>query len=179
MRAWAGDPQKVPEHSRPVGTPDIRHPGFILRADWAKVIKNYINTSISMVSGIVHSYFFRFRLHILIILTFCFPIRISETDHSAISLRVAAKARAKNETDPPLSEDGQKRSFVMAGYRNRQLQLSPLPLREDSSVNKVSPLHFTQNTPIYSRNKAANCFHGRYTYRLISWLLCRYLADNR
>ena len=36
----------------------------------------------------------------------------------------------------------------------------------------VSSLHFSQNTPIYLRNKALNCHHGRYTYRLISWLLC-------
>ena len=41
-------------------------------------------------------------------------------------------------------------------------------LREDSCVIKV-----TQNTPIYSRNKPLNCYHGRYTYRLISWCLRR------
>ena len=46
----------------------------------------------------------------------------------------------------------------------RQLQL----LCEDSCIIKV-----TQNTPIYSRNKPLNCYHGRYTYRLISWCLRR------
>ena len=47
----------------------------------------------------------------------------------------------------------------------RQLQLS----HKDSCVIKVSVM---QNTPIYSRKKPLNCYHGRYTYRLISWLLC-------
>ena len=30
-----------------------------------------------------------------------------------------------------------------------------------------------KNTPIYSRKKPLNCYHGGYTYRLISCLLCR------
>ena len=42
-------------------------------------------------------------------------------------------------------------------------------LRKDACVIKV-----TQNKPIYSRNKPLNCYHGRYTYRLISWCLRRF-----
>ena len=59
---------------------------------------------------------------------------------------------------------------------NHRLQL--LLLRRDQSVNKVSALHFTQNTLIYSWNKPLNCYHGGYTYRLITmpftlWTTCR------
>ena len=53
-------------------------------------------------------------------------------------------------------------------------------LREDRFVNLSGLLYFTQNTPIYIqkknkkknlRKKPLNCYHGGYTYRLISWLL--------
>ena len=39
--------------------------------------------------------------------------------------------------------------------------------------------NFTQTTPMYSRNKPLNCYHGGYTYRLISWLLRRLLCEHQ
>ena len=56
--------------------------------------------------------------------------------------------------------------------RNRQLQLLPFT-RRCQHKHVVSSLHFTQNTLIYSRNKPLKCYHGRYTYQLISCLLRR------
>ena len=51
---------------------------------------------------------------------------------------------------------------------NCRLQL----LFEDSCVIKVSAIHAI--TPIYLRKKPLNCYHGGYTYRLVSWLLRRF-----
>ena len=48
-------------------------------------------------------------------------------------------------------------SVGTGGELNRRLQL--LLLREDRSVND-----YTQNTPIYSKKKPLNWYHGGYTY---------------
>ena len=65
--------------------------------------------------------------------------------------------------------------------RRRRLQLLPFTRKcqrkhRDRSVIMefgMSFIHSTQHTPIYSRNKLLNCYHGIYTYRFISWLLHR------
>ena len=54
--------------------------------------------------------------------------------------------------------------------RTRRVQLLPF-MRGLERKQVVSSLHFTQNTPIYSRNKALNCYHGEYTYRFIDFML--------
>ena len=45
-------------------------------------------------------------------------------------------------------------------------------LREDPCVIKDSAFH-AKYADIFEKNKPLNCYHGRYTYRLISWLLRR------
>ena len=55
--------------------------------------------------------------------------------------------------------------------QNCRLQL--LLLCEDWSVNMKFDFTLRKNTPIYSRKKPLNCYHGGYTYRWISCLLRR------
>ena len=66
-----------------------------------------------MTSGIVHFYFFRFRHIIRQFRHFLFLIGLYKTDHSTISLRVAAKTRTKP-TDPPPTVERTNMTLTMA-----------------------------------------------------------------
>ena len=168
-------------------------------------------TCIYITSGIVHSYFLRFRFILREIPHFVFRIGSYEMDRSAISLSVAAKTRTKEliTTDLPPSVKEANTTHrlpnamrvirvifeeqtptllswpiyilfnLITPYKRYTRTVSgPIPTRPAASVqtgcNRAGGLQLLREDRFVNMSGSLNCYHGGYTYRLISWLLRRF-----